>query len=335
MSVQALYFSILHRICEAGAQVDDSASSNSFTRLGRLISLMDLRAESVGAPSVSRESGFPILKEVISIRNDVLNHDGPLLEPAKVQERMLDSMLIQRRLPGQELVRDMALALYHSALQKAEGVMGPEPVDLDPVGFNNERLGLSWDYWDGPTSQPIRLFAWFVQRNEDPVPEELIRECGRKFSSSGMQPLTLAAELDKSIQHLRLKILKKVTLTQFLSPVFTDLDDLHRPALDSLPDNEAWMVYWNIYSVESTGTRTSRKFLIGPKTYYEKFRFDSRDKIAAARGVSDFEAHALMPHAVFQRISGDPACADLREALKSRKIHILTQGDVSSLGHSW
>ena len=39
MSVQALYFSILHRICEAGAQVDDSASSNSFTRLGRLISL--------------------------------------------------------------------------------------------------------------------------------------------------------------------------------------------------------------------------------------------------------------------------------------------------------
>jgi hypothetical protein len=334
MSVRALYFKLLHRICDAGAQVDDSASSNTFTRLGRLASLMDLRSESQGDPSVDRRSGYPILKEVISVRNDIMGNTGAMMDPAVVQTKLLDSMLIQRRLPADELIRDMSTALYHSAVQKAEGVMGPEPVDLDPVNFKNERLGLSWDYWDGPGSQPIRLFGWFVQRTSEKVPEGILKECGRKFSGAGMKPVTLAAEIDKSIQHLRLKILKKVTLTKFCSPIFTELDDEHQSLLGSLADEDAWITYWTIDTVESTGTRTSRKFLIGPKVYYEKFKLDSSDKLLSERGASESENHALMPHAVYQRIQGDPVFSELKRQLRDTKIHILTQGSVSSLGHT-
>ena len=332
MPVRTLYFDIFRHICESGAQVDDSASSNTFSRLGRLMALMDLKTESGQSPAIDRSSGLPILKEVISIHHDIQTHQSSTPVLHTLQQKMLNDMLIKRRLPSKTLIRKMAGAVYQSALQEAQSVMDSEPVELNPVSFKKDTLSLSWDYWDGQTNQPVRIFAWFTRQKDRPLPEAMIRELGRKFSGSGFQPLALAVEIDQAIQCLRLKMLGKVVIKAFYSPIFTDLDKTHRALLDSLPDDQAWMVYWTIDTVKSRGTHYTRRFWIGPKVYYERFKSNNQDKILSERGASECEDHVLMPHSVYQKIVGDRRFRGLKNRIADYQVHILSQGDMTTVG---
>ena len=91
----------------------DAPSAGTFRRLNRMLRLLDLRSAAGDAPSLDLvRSGLPILKEIISVSNDIQHGARRSGRPiGEVKAAMLDEMLAHRRLPGERLRVEAAATL--------------------------------------------------------------------------------------------------------------------------------------------------------------------------------------------------------------------------------
>ena len=105
--VRAYYFRTLGRMTRVLATIGDAPSAGTFRRLNRMLRLLDLRSAAGDAPSLDLvRSGLPILKEIISVSNDIQHGARRSGRPiGEVKAAMLDEMLAHRRLPGERLRR--------------------------------------------------------------------------------------------------------------------------------------------------------------------------------------------------------------------------------------
>jgi hypothetical protein len=342
--VRAHYFRTLAQMTRGLATLHDQPSAEIFRRLGRLMRLLDLRTAAGEAPSLDLvRSGLPILKEIVSVSNDVQTGPRGARAIADVKGAMLDDMLAERRLPRERLRAEAAAALYDEELggdladvfqPDAERSFAARLVRPDltkgPWAKKDQEVRSAWDFWDGTTSRAIRVYADFH------VPPEVsgaaaLEEAGRvpglanRFSGGSYTPLTLADEIDDAMENLRLKRLLKVTVGPFVSDVFSKTDDplmTHVRQSDEL--DEAWAIRWTVDTLLSAGTRmVGGGFLSGPRPQ-ETFHVNLSDPDCAERGVTEFRHHVAMPHGMFQRIAvhrmNNPA-------LRGASIHVLADDD--------
>jgi len=325
-SVQELYFRILARACAAMSGHSDDLVALAFGRLGRTLALMDLRLCGTGSLTLDRKgSGLPILNEAVSLMLDLRNGVPRDDDPEVVRQEMLDHMLGRRRMPGPDLVRRMGRAVYADAVSRAP----PDVFDTEPsdVAFGTAPWGGltygAWDFWDGVASTPVSVRCGFEIPGE--VPGDAGREAaasGRLFSGVQFKPVTLACDLDERIPAMRLKELVKLRLGPFRSPVFTEPAGPFSAFLDAVDDPAmAWTLSFGTETLRSAGTVRKKASFWRFAQPVEMFAVDAADPDRAARGVSEFEEHVLMPHAVYQAVADDPAGA---AALRERRVHVLS-----------
>ena len=130
-----------------------------------MLRLLDLRSAAGDAPSLDLvRSGLPILKEIISVSNDIQHGARRSGRPiGEVKAAMLDEMLAHRRLPGERLRVEAAATLYDDELSgdlsdvfqpDAErsftaGIVRPEAAFKGPWANEPPELHAAWDFWDG------------------------------------------------------------------------------------------------------------------------------------------------------------------------------------------
>ena len=344
--VRAYYFRTMERMTRVLATIADAPSAETFRRLNRMLRLLDLRSAAGDAPSVDLlRSGLPILKEIISVSNDIQDRPRRSGRPiADVKMAMLDEMLAQRRLPGERLRMEAAAALYGDDLSgdladvfqpDAErsftaGVVRPEAAFKGPWSNEPPELHAAWDFWDGTASRAIRSYAQFQ------IPAELdgaaalgeaagLAAIANRFSGDSVTPLALADEIDRAIENVRLKRLTKVTVGPFLSDVFSKAEDPLMEVVRQADDlEEAWAIRWTVDTLVSAGTKMVGGGFFTAARPQESFHVALDDAECAQRGVTEFRHHLAMPHGMFQRI------AERRgefPTLRTASIHVLAADD--------
>jgi hypothetical protein len=338
--VRAYYFRTLARMTRVLATIGDTPSAGAFRRLSRLLRLLDLRTAASGAPSIDLLlSGLPILKEIISVSNDI--QDGGRRSGrsiADVKAAMLEEMLARRHLPGNRLRGEAAAALYDEELSGdladvfqpdaersfASSLARPE----GPWAAAPPEVHATWDFWDGAASRAIRVYANFH------LPAELtgtaalaealpVAGIANRFSGAGFTPITLAGEIDQAIESLRLKKLTKVTVGPFISDVFSKVDDPLMDVVKSADDlEEAWAIRWTVDTLVSAGTETVGGGIFSAARPQEVFQVNLDDPDCAERGATDVRHHIAMPHGMFQRIAARRA-----DHPSSASIHVLAADD--------
>ena len=336
-TARALYFRTLERICGVLAGFSEGTSAETFSRLGNLFRLIDLRTAAGTAPTTDRiNSGFPILKEVISIANDRKHGlpGNPVSDPDQLRAAMLDEMLARRRLPNPHMIAEIARAIYAAALDQ-----DPENVFMPDVGHSHswmkakdDSYWMWWDHWDGPTSRPVRCAAVFQVNSEDVHNKEILQpaiqrvaEIAAAYTGIGFLLSTLAGEIDEGVGELRMKSLKRVIVGPFLSPVFSEIEDPFAELVAGAPDlDRAWALRWSVESIVSAGTTRVAGGLFSRRRIREKFVINERDPVCRARGATEFEANIAMPHEIYQRLSDN---ADGENLLAGARPVIVTPAD--------
>lgn len=344
--VRAYYFRTLARMTRVLATIGDPASAGTFHRLGRLLRLLDLRTAGGDAPSLDLvRSGLPILKEVISVSNDMQGgrrRSGRTI--AEVKAAMLEEMLAQRRLPGGRLRIEAAAALYDAELSGelgdvfqpdaersfTSGIVQPEAAFKGPWSTEAPEVHAFWDFWDSTTSRAIRAYAEFqipVQFDRKAALHEAtgVATIANRFSAESFTPLALADEIDRAMENLRLKRLNKVTVGPFISDVFSKVEDPLMDVVRQADDlEEAWAIRWTVDTLISAGTKMVGGGLFSSARPQETFQVTMDDADCARREVTEFRHHVAMPHGMFQRIAerrGD------YPSLRSASIHVLADDD--------
>lgn len=336
--VRDYYFRTFDRITRVLSTVGDPPSADTFARLGRLFRLLDVRTAAGDPPTLdTQKSGLPILKEIVSVSNDLQQPPQAGRPLEAVKSAMLDDMLARRRLPAGELVAEAARAAYAAELRTGhETAFQPDAErSFDRSLVRSESgagvwLRASWDYWDGAESRALRTYADFGGP-ESVADEILLAEAQRavsianRFSGAGYKPLTLADQIDEAMDTLRLKRLVRVSVGPFLSDVFYKSDDPLMAmirASDNLED--AWAIRWSVDTLVSAGTRMVGGGLFSSARPQEVFSVNTADPDCAQRGVSDVAHHIAMPHAMFQRVAGRRG---EHSSLAAAQFHVIAAGD--------
>ncbi len=327
MSVQDLYFRILRMACSALSGHTDPFVRGAFERLGGSLALMELRLAGTQSLTVVRNgSGLPILSEAVSLMLDVRNGVECRDAPDAVRREMLDFMMARRRRPEPALVARMGRALYAQALREGRTEVfetEPETVAVAPSPWSPHDASATWDFWDGVAMKPVSVRCGFaVPGAVPPDAGSRMAEVARLFSGGSYKPVTLANEIDERMPEIRLKELVKLTVGPFRSAVFTDCDGGLGPILEQVEDSAmAWTLGFSVERLVSGGTQSRGGGFFTAARPYEAFAVDTLDIDRAARGVSDFDDHVLMPHAVYQIIADAPEGARL---LQGRRVHVLS-----------
>lgn len=328
MSVQDLYFSTFARICGAMAGFSEPVTAAAFARLGRTLSLMDLRLSGTQDLTVDRRvSGLPILKEAVSVMIDLRNGVPGGEDPAALRQAMLDYMMERRRVPEPSLFARMSRAEYAAALAGlADPPFRTEPDDVALARASSDRrFPAAWDFWDGVSNTPIHVRCEFDARPTLGTEwnEPRLVEAARLFSGAQYKAATLAAEIDQRIPELRLKAMGRHLIGPFRSPVFTDVREGLGAFVSQVEDDEeSWTLSWTVERLASAGTgHTGGKWFSTPIPF-EKFAINTLDLECASRGVSDVEHHTITTHPVYQTLSDS---VEGRRLLEGRRIHIVSR----------
>jgi|GEM_PF-6862579 hypothetical protein len=336
--VRDYYFRTLDRLTSVLTNFSDPPSADTFGRLERLLRLIDLRTAAGDPPSLdTQKSGLPILKEVVSVSNDLQQPPQIGRTLADIKSSMLDEMLARRRMPGRELIAEAAAAVYAAELRSGHATSFQPDAErsFDRSLVRSERgagvwVRASWDYWDGAEGRAVRSYADFGGPGE--VSDEVLlveaqraASIANRFSGAGFKPLTLADQIDAAMDSLRLKRLVRVTVGPFLSDVFYTSEDALMPMIRAADDLEnAWAIRWSVDTLASAGTRMVGGGLFSSPRPQEVFDVNTADPDCAQRGVTEVAHHIAMPHAMYQRIAGR---RDEHSTLRNAHYHVIAAGD--------
>lgn len=336
--VRDYYFRTLDRLTRVLTNFSDPPSADTFGRLERLLRLIDLRTAAGDPPSLdTQKSGLPILKEVVSVSNDLQQPPQIGRTLADIKSSMLDEMLARRRMPGRELIAEAAAAVYAAELRSGHATSFQPDAErsFDRSLVRSERgagvwVRASWDYWDGAEGRAVRSYADFGGPGE--VSDEVLlveaqraASIANRFSGAGFKPLTLADQIDAAMDSLRLKRLVRVTVGPSLSDVFYTSEDALMPMIRAADDLEnAWAIRWSVDTLASAGTRMVGGGLFSSPRPQEVFDVNTADPDCAQRGVTEVAHHIAMPHAMYQRIAGR---RDEHSTLRNAHYHVIAAGD--------
>lgn len=327
MSVQDLYFRIMRMACSALSGHTDPFVRGAFERLGGSLALMDLRLAGTQSLTLDRKgSGLPILSEAVSLMLDVRNGVECRDAPDAVRREMLDFMMARRRRPEPALVARMGRALYAQALGSGRPEVfetEPQTVPVAASPWAPHDAAAAWDFWDGVAMRPVAVRCGFsVPSAIPPDAATRLAEVARLFSGGQFKPVTLANEIDERLPEIRLKELAKLTIGPFRSAIFTEGEGGFAPFLSEVEDSAmAWTLGFSVERIVSAGTQSRGGGFFTAARPYEAFAVDTLDIDRAQRGVSDFDDHVLMPHAVYQILADAPDGARL---LQGRRVHVLS-----------
>jgi hypothetical protein len=338
MPDRALYFGILKKAFGALSGHSDPQVARSAARFVNLYDLLDLSTRAGGTPTVDRQnSGFPIHPEIVRIAGDLRKGTiGQARLPSEIRDEMLDEMIIGKRMPTDQQIEDMALALYNARIDQlgrgdsgADSVVGTSPVEtfklVSPreIEFDTKEVRYEWDYWPAMDSKPVITMARIDFQSEDTrsvenwARVETLR-AAQGFTGAGNNLLMLAQAIDKC-QPTRLKELVKITFTGIQTPLFhSSSEDFHSRLAAIDDESNAFILTFEVERLRSKGTHRKSGGVFRQDILSEDFHVNIHRHETASRKCSAFDRHALMSASAYTAIS------DKKDFLSETTVHVLS-----------
>jgi hypothetical protein len=311
---------------------------------------------------VSRaESGFPVFQNVLELENDKRGANEKLAalpEAQQLREDMADFILRHKEFPT-VLQANMAERVYLEEVQKGE-LFGPYTLPKTiKVSVNPKTMRpvyvVHWATFDGAANLPLAYSATIEDQSDDlidmlvtrdgklnegvkiPLPVEglLNPKLARQFddfceknSAYSLTPLTIAMNMDKDIDPLQPKQLRRIVLGPFYTAGVTEQNEKVNDILAKVkkPEN-AWLLTWTVQDVFSKAEKPAKKGLWSSSPAREEYHIETDDLEATRQGVSAYEKHALIPHESYQALYASGAA---KEVFAGYKVHIISNGQVVS-----
>ncbi|WP_371156760.1 hypothetical protein [Jannaschia sp. 2305UL9-9] len=263
----------------------------------------------LGSLTVDRSaSGFPVLRELLSMASDAAQAGGPgppMPSPTALKDAMITAIVAERRIPT-DLQYAMSQRLYHDELRQGDLFWPRNDVARLDLGGDPARHILHWSAWDGQRNLPVIWMMEVEDVGRTPLAEDYTRWTriqGHLMAQAlpELKLLTVARGVDGDFDHLHPKRLRRLTVGPMYSSAFTRQTEGLGAVLAAAraPAGEDWALAWTLETLEAERTETERT---GWFSTAERAVWRLPPLIGADTGATTIERAAILPERVYQAL---------------------------------
>ena len=264
----------------------------------------------LGSLTVDRSaSGFPVLRELLSMASDATQAAGHLArlpEAGALREAMIAAIVGERRIPT-DLQYAMSQRLYYEQLAAGDLFLPRNDPAMRTVAGDPPHLSLHWASWDGRRNLPV---IWIMEADDvgrTPMIDDHVRWArvqGHLMAQAlpELKLRTVAAGFDDDFTDLHPKRLLRLTVGPMYSAAFTRQTEGLGAVLAAAraPAGEDWALAWTLETLVSERAVTEKS---GWFSTVEKQVWDLPPVTGADIGATRIERAAILPERVFQALA--------------------------------
>lgn len=273
-----------------------------------------------------RESGFPMIAELLTMANDAQQARGHL-DGMPTAEQLKDQMA-RVIISDQELPTKLQFALsqrfYYEELLRGELFWAQNHPVCQWQGNIDERRRrflIHWAVYDSQVNLPVIYLMELEDTGKVALPKDERRwpEVNAHLmaqSLGGLKLVTIAQGLDEDFADLHPKRLRRFHLGPMYSSAFTDQSGPLRAVLDEAraPEGQDWALAWTAETLQSERVREERTGWFS-NVEREVFLLDPFGGRGAETGATRTERAIILPQRPYQVLSetNPPGFADVRK----------------------
>lgn len=293
------------------------------------------------------DSGFPNAEEIHGVVQDILGKQDRLrvLPPKPLLKRLLIDALLRSQEEPKDVLRQLSEREYLEMLDENSMFLPFVPGDLTRVADKEKSRTyvFSWGCYDISTNRPYIHIMTFDQDAAFPPLEsqeanyhsflDVIRSEGSRAPDVGI----LAMNIDAALDGIHPKILKRLCVGPFYSPLVLDHcenghDDALQTAFRSVigaysRSPHDFVLFVRDEIIFSKDQKVTRSLLAPLGKIRQIFAITEEDPECYARHASVINRYVVMPHWILQNMHSDVA-RTIPEFAKARKITYDDQGGV-------
>lgn len=263
----------------------------------------------LGSLTVDRSaSGFPVLRELMSMAADAAQAGGPkdqIPETHALKDAMIAAIVGERRIPT-DLQYAMSQRLYYDELLKGDLFWPRNDVVVRGITVKPLVYMLHWSAWDGQRNLPVIWMMEVEDVSGRPLREDFVRLArvqGHLMAQAlpELKLLTVAKGFDDDFDKLHPKRLRRVTVGPMYSSAYTLQTEGLGAALAAAkaPAGEDWALAWTVETLEAERTEKERT---GWFSSAERAIWKLPPLIGAETGATRIERAAILPERVYQAL---------------------------------
>ncbi|MGX9355731.1 hypothetical protein ACS3SW_11420 [Roseobacteraceae bacterium S113] len=278
----------------------------------------------------TRDSGFPVFNELLTMANDAQNaekHLSTLPSEADLKDDMVRRIIRDQAHPT-KLQFALSQRLYYEELLRGQLFWAqnhPEAQWLANLSEDRRRYLIHWAVYDSQINLPTVYLMEVEDSGRTALPKDQYRwpEAQAHLMGqalAGLKLLTIAKGFDESFDDLHPKRLRRFHLGPMYSSAFTEQ---HGPIRDVLkeaqaPEGSDWSMVWTVEDLQSDYVREERAGWFG-RVEREVFALDPMAGRGAEMGATDMTRAIILPQRPFQVLAerNPPGFRDVRKFVVS------------------
>ena len=259
----------------------------------------------------TRESGFPVFNELLTMANDAQNvskHLANMPSKDEIKDDMVRRIIRDREHPTK---LQFALSQRHYYEEIALGQLfwaqnHPEAQWLSNITEDRRRYLVHWAVYDSEINLPTVYLMEVEDSGKTALPKDQYRwpEVQTHLMGqalAGLKLLTIAKGFDESFDDLHPKRLRRFHLGPMYSSAFTKQSGPISTVLSEAraPEGSDWAMVWTVEDLQSDYVREERSGWFG-KVEREVFALDPMAGRGAEMGATDMTRAIILPQQPFQ-----------------------------------
>jgi hypothetical protein len=255
------------------------------------------------------DSGFPHFSTLLELAADLGQRDAELAalpSMAEMKKRMLQQ-IVEHSLHPRATQIEMIRRTYLEALDEAKLFHAFLPGPLEKVGKPGDDASYFWSFatYDRALNRPYVYLVYF--QYDGKTLAEGSKECdeiasvAERTAAGRLSLLAFSHRLDELLPRMRPRIVKRLAIGPFFSPIFTHNEGELGALLERLQDRLPFVLLW-----DSEILISEREARVGAgwlsKGQLRQVFWIPKSVDLAARGVSQIERFVLMPHWLAQQV---------------------------------
>lgn len=280
----------------------------------------------------SSDSGFFHFSTLVEVAADQKRREAQLAElpaAAELKRRMLED-IVERAIHPRAHQKTMLRRLYLEHLAREEPFASFLPGKLEMMSRKGEEPSYFWSFatYDRALNRPfiyLLYFTWEAGRQAlEPESDDFaeIRAAAERTAAGRLSLLAFSSRLDEMQPRMRPRIVKRLILGPYCSPLFTRDDGAFGALLDGMAERLPFALLWEAETlISERETRVGAGWL--SKGQLRQVFWIPRSVDLAERGVSQLERFALLPHWLAQHVQTAGLLADHHQLVigSDEKIH--------------
>jgi hypothetical protein len=285
----------------------------------------------------TRESGFPVHRELLTMANDAAQAEKHLANMPSVEQ--YKEQMVRRIVGDQELPTKLQFALsqrlYYEELARGElfwAQNDPECVWVENLADGRRKFLIHWAVYDSQVNLPVVYLMELEDSGRNALPKDQYRwpEVQAHLMGqalAGLKLLTIAKGFDETFDDLHPKGLRRFHLGPMYSHGYTrQSGPLHDVLAEAkAPEGEDWALAWTREELESERVEKERAGWFGTVDR-EVFALDPFAGRGADTGATRMERSIILPQRPYQVLEekNPPGFSSVRKFVVSSGGRVLS-----------